>query len=53
MNCIEYNRFEIGCEKSNRDCILGRYDYCRDEPTSQWMSDGEEYRKIFHKMYPE
>ena len=53
MNCIEYNRFEIGCEKSNRDCILGRYDYCRDEPTIQWMGDGEEYRKIFHKMYPE
>ena len=53
MNCIEYNRFDIGCEKSNRDCILGRYDYCRDEPTGQWMSDGEKYREIFHKMYPE
>lgn len=53
MNCIEYNRFDIGCEKSNRDCILGRYDYCRDEPTGQWISDGEKYKEIFHKMYPE
>ena len=53
MNCIEYNRFDIQCEKENRQCILGRYDYCRDEPTNHLSGHGEEYREIFNEMYPQ
>ena len=53
MNCIEYNRFDIQCEKENRQCILGRYDYCRDEPTYNIGGHGEEYRQIFNEMYPQ
>ena len=53
MNCIEYNRFDIQCEKENRQCILGRYDYCRNEPTYNIGGHGEEYREIFNEMYPQ
>ena len=53
MNCIEYNRFDIHCEKENRLCILGRYDYCRNEPTNHLSGHGDEYRQIFNEMYPQ
>ena len=53
MNCIEYNRFDIQCEKENRKCILGRYDYCRDERTNHFSGHGDEYRQIFNEMYPQ
>ena len=53
MNCIEYNRFDIFCEKNDRKCIMGHYDYCRGETVSPLNNHGDEYRDIFNKMYPQ
>ena len=32
MNCLEYNRFIIGCGPDNPTCTHGHYDWCKDKP---------------------